>query len=96
VPPETSDFAEYLTLIAAAKAVGCTRRTLYRIIERIGTSDIVTPAFGRQLIHKSKLPRLREAYLPIGSKKRAVAAKTWGRTGGEQSRVSRKKSAKKA
>ena len=96
MPPETSEFSEYMTLITAAKAVGCTRRTLYRIIERLGTGDIVTPAFGRQLIHKSKLPRLREAYLPIGSKKRAVAAKTWGRTGGEQSRVSRKKVAKKA
>jgi hypothetical protein len=96
VPPDINEFAEYLTLIKAAKAVGCTRRTLYRIIERIGTDEIVTPAFGRQLIHKSKLPRLREAYMPIGSTKRAKAAKEWGQTGGKQKRVARTKATKKA
>lgn len=90
------DFSEFLTIDKAAKAVGCTRRTLYRLIERAGGESIVTHAFGRQIIHKSKLPLLKQAYLPLGSKKRAVACRAWGSTGGTQKRINREKAAKKA
>ena len=59
-------FNDYLTIDQASKEVGCTRRTLYRIIEKFAPGEVVTPAFGRQLIHISKLPSLREHYYPFG------------------------------
>jgi excisionase family DNA binding protein len=92
----SDDFNDYLTIIKAAKALGCTRRTLYRLIDRLGASEIVTPAFGRQLIHKSKLSLLKEAFLPVGSKRRAEAAKVWGSAGGTQKRINREKGTKKS
>ena len=92
----SDDFKDYLTIIKAAKALGCTRRTLYRLIDRLDASKIVTPAFGRQLIHKSKLPMLKEVFLPVGSKRRADAAKVWGSAGGTQKRINREKGTTKS
>lgn len=89
------EFKDYLTIIEAAKAVGCPRRTLYRILDRMG-GGVVTPAFGRQLIHRSKLPAIKAAYLPFGSKRRAEAAQKWGAAGGTQKRLNREKAARKA
>jgi hypothetical protein len=89
------EFKEYLTIIQAAKAVGCSRRTLYRVVERIGTDEIVTEAFGKRLIHKSKVAVIKAAYMPLGSKKHSVAARAWGSAGGTQKRINREKAAKK-
>ena len=71
-------FNDYLTIDQASKEVGCTRRTLYRIIEKFAPGEVVTPAFGRQLIHISKLPALREHYYPFGSERRSAAAHRQG------------------
>jgi len=92
----SDDFNDYLTLEQAAKAVGCSRRTLYRVIDRIGTSEIVTEAFGKRLVHKSKVAAVKAAYLPLGSKKHSIAARLWGAAGGTQKRINREKSTKKA
>lgn len=75
---------EYFTLIQAAKKVGCPRRSLYRIIDRLGVENIVTQAFGRRLIHKSKLPLLKAEHAPLGSKRRHEIAVACGRKGGTQ------------
>ena len=83
-------FNDYLTIDQASKEVGCTRRTLYRIIEKFAPGEVVTPAFGRQLIHISKLPSLREHYYPFGSERRSAAAKIWGKGGGTQKKVNLK------
>ena len=82
-------FDDYMTIDQAAKAVGCTRRTLYRIIDRLANGAIFTHAFGKQLIHVSKLPELREVYFPFGSDKRSEACKVWGGAGGTQKRINR-------
>jgi hypothetical protein len=89
------DFKEYLTMTQAAAAVGCSRRTLYRIVERLKAGDVVTQAFGRQLIHKSKVPMLKKAYLPLGTERRLKAAIAWGAEGGTQKSINRKKAARK-
>jgi hypothetical protein len=89
------EFKDYLTIIQAAKAVGCSRRTLYRVVERIGTDEIVTAAFGKRLIHKSKVAAIKAAYMPLGSKKHSMAARAWGAAGGTQKRINREKAAKK-
>jgi len=90
------DFKDYLTIIQTAKAVGCSRRTLYRVIARIGIDEIVTVAFGKRLVHKSKVAVIKAAYMPLGSKKHSVAARIWGAAGGTQKRINREKAAKKA
>jgi hypothetical protein len=88
------EFKEYLTMAQAAVAVGCSRRTLYRIVERVGVDDVVTIAFGKQLIHRSKLQLLKKEYMPIGSEKRTKAAVAWGEKGGTQKSVNHKTAAK--
>jgi hypothetical protein len=90
------EFKEYLTMAQAAAAVGCSRRTLYRVVERVGAGDVVTQAFGKQLIHKSKVPLLRKAYLPLGTERRLKASIAWGAAGGTQKSVNRRRAAKKA
>ena len=90
------EFKEYLTMSQAAAAVGCSRRTLYRVVERVGAGDVVTQAFGKQLIHKSKVPLLRKAYLPLGTERRLKASIAWGAAGGTKKRINREKAAKKA
>lgn len=92
----TSDgFSDYLTMDQTAKAVGCSKRTLYRVIDRVGTGEIVTEAFGKRLVHKSKVAALKAAYLPMGSKKHSIAARLWGASGGTQKRINRENAAKK-
>ena len=92
----SDDFKDYLTIEQAAKAVGCTRRTLYRVIERVGLGEIVTMAFGRRLVHKSKVAAIKDAYMPLGSKKHSDAARIWGSAGGTQKRINREKAARKS
>lgn len=87
---------DYMTMAEAAAAVGCSRRTIYRVAERVGIVAVVTMAFGKQLIHRSKLPMLKKAYLPIGTERRTEAAVAWGSAGGTQKRINREKAAKKA
>ena len=88
------EFKEYLTMAQAAVAVGCSRRTLYRIVDRVGAGDVVTEAFGKQLIHKSKVSVLKKAYLPLGTERRLKASIAWGAAGGTQKSVNRKTAAK--
>ncbi len=93
---EIIDINDYLTVMQATKAIGCTRRTLYRLIERVGADGVVIQAFGKQLILKSSLPSLRQAYFPLGSKRRSEASKLWGAAGGTQKRINREKTTKKS
>jgi hypothetical protein len=83
----SDELTEYLTIDKAAKVVGCTRRTLYRIIARVGPEAVVTQAFGLRLVHKSKLPILKAAYIPLGSKKHSLHARVWGAAGGTQKAI---------
>lgn len=92
-----ADVSEYMTIPEAAAAVGCIRRSLYRVIERAGgQEEIITTILGRQVIHRSKLPLLKAAYFPPGSAKRAAAAKRWGAAGGTQKRINRERLARAA
>jgi hypothetical protein len=80
----TINTKEYLTLDQAAAKAGCPRRSLYRIIERLGVESIVTYAFGRRLIHKSKIPLIKAEHAPLGSERRHEIAVEYGRKGGTQ------------
>lgn len=87
---------DYLTMSEAAAAVGCSRRTMYRVVERIGIDSVITVAFGKQLIHKSKMPMLKKEYMPLGSEQRSKALVAYGHKGGTQKRINLQKAAKKA
>ncbi|NBT14409.1 MAG: hypothetical protein EBS56_12655 [Planctomycetia bacterium] len=80
----TIDTKDYLTLDQAAARAGCPRRSLYRIIERLGVDKVVTMAFGRRLIHKSKIPLIKAEHAPLGSDRRHEIAVAYGRKGGTQ------------
>ena len=80
----TIDTKDYLTLNQAAVRAGCPRRSLYRVIERLGVDKIVTVAFGRRLIHKSKIPLIKAEHAPMGSDRRHEIAVAYGRKGGTQ------------
>jgi hypothetical protein len=80
----TIDTKDYLTLDQAAAKAGCPRRSLYRIIERLGVESIVTYAFGRRLIHKSKIAMIKAEHAPLGSERRHEIAVEYGRKGGTQ------------
>ena len=80
----TINTKDYLTLNQAAAKAGCPRRSLYRIIERLGVDEIVTVAFGRRLIHKSKIPLIKAEHAPLGSDRRHEIAVEYGRLGGTQ------------
>jgi|APGre2960657373_1045057.scaffolds.fasta_scaffold47529_4 hypothetical protein len=79
---DTIDPKDYLTMIQTAAKVGCTRRSLYRIIDRLGVSRICTTAFGRRLVHKSMLPLIKAEYAPMGSERRHEIALVAGKAGG--------------
>lgn len=92
-----ADVNDYMTIPEAAAAVGCIRRSLYRVIERAGGQEkIITTILGRQAIHRSHLAALKAAYYPPGSAKRAAAAKKWGAAGGTQKRINRERLARAA
>jgi len=80
----TINTKDYLTLNQAAVKAGCPRRSLYRIIKRLGVDEIVTVAFGRRLIHKSKIPLIKAEHAPLGSERRHEIAVKYGRKGGTQ------------
>jgi|694.fasta_scaffold01162_12 hypothetical protein len=83
----TIDTKDYYTMSQAAVKAGCPRRSLYRIIERLGVDSIVTRVFGRSLIHKSKIPLIRAEHAPLGSDRRHEIAVEYGRMGGTQKKI---------
>lgn len=77
-----ADFNDYLSMPDTAKTLKMPRRTLYRIIDRLGVDKVVTRAFGRRVIHRSFLPMIKAEHAVPGSKRRREIAKLAGHKGG--------------
>jgi hypothetical protein len=75
--------ADYLTIIQAAKKIGCPRRSFYRILGRLSAGEVSVKVFGKTLIKKSAIARLRAEYAPLGSDRRHQFAVEGGRLGGK-------------
>lgn len=88
------DPKDYLTMIQTAKKIGCPRRSLYRIIDRLGVDRVCTTVFGRRLVHKSMLPMIRQEYAPFGSDRRHEIAVACGHAGGTAKAKNRARAAK--
>ena len=76
---ETND---YVTMAEARDILAASERGFYRAIRRVGLEKTTIELWGIRLVKKSMLDAIDEAYYPVGSKRRAAAAKTWGATGG--------------
>jgi len=87
------DPKEYLTMIQTAKKIGCPRRSLYRIIDRLGVAKVCTNVFGRRLVHKSMLPLIKAEYMPFGSDQRREMAVAAGAAGGTAKARNRERAA---
>lgn len=87
---ETKDF---LTVPEAMAAVGCSRRALYRALDRATEAGVSTTqeVLGRRLILRAAVPAIKAHYYPAGSDKRSKAAKVWGAAGGATKAANRRR-----
>ena len=90
------DPSKYLTVEEAMAAIGCSRRALYRAMDRVGRDEVSLDFLGRRLIFTDKLPLLQEHYYPYYSDAHQNMVKEWGRRGGTQKGINRKKAERKA
>lgn len=80
------DPKDYLTVEQAISKIGCSRRSIYRIIQRLPEGAVVK-MFNRTLIHKSMLPQFKKEYAPFGSTRRHEISVAAGHKGGTQKGV---------
>lgn len=90
----TIDLNLYLTIEDAAKAVGCSRRALYRAIARIGREEVCVSVLGRSLVKKSAVAEIKKHYYPHTSAARKAMAKEWGAAGGRRKAANARKASK--
>ena len=92
---EKIDLSKFLTVEEAANEIGCSRRSLYRALDRID-ADVSIELFGRRLFRKDKIHELKAAYFPHGSAARHEMAQIWGSAGGLKKASNAKKRARSA
>lgn len=90
------DPKEYLTVQQVATKLKLPKRTLYRIMERLGTDQVSTVVFGRRVIHASMIRAIRAEHAPFGSKRRHEIAVASGFKGGTQKGINIQKRARAA
>ena len=83
------DTAKYLTVEQAMEELCCSRRALYRAMDRVGRDNVSEEFFSRRLILRSKLEVLREHYYPYYSTAHQSMVKKWGSKGGTQKKINR-------
>lgn len=82
---------DYMTVKEACKAIGCSIRAFYRIVERLGKDEVLTYILGRPAVERKKIPMLVEHYFPFGSERRHQMAVECGRDGGLTKKKNRRK-----
>lgn len=76
------DPKDYMTVSEAMKAIGCSKRCLYRILDRVGRESVFVEMFGKKLIPRAKLQILKAHYYPYYSDAHQAMVREWGRQGG--------------
>ena len=91
---ETND---YMTVPEAMAAVDCSRRSLYRAMQRAveAGATVYATVLGRRVILRSALPAIKANYFPFGSDERSAMAKVWGATGGATKAANRLKQSRR-
>lgn len=92
------DTDTHLTVEQAMAAIGCTRRSLYRAIDRAKADGIETTVslFSRRLVLRSKLDALKARYFPFGSRRRHEMHVIFGGIGGRKKAKNARRRAKEA
>lgn len=78
------DTDKHLTVEQATKALGMSRRALYRAMERAEADGVVVSisVLSRRLILRDKLDAIKSRHFPFGSDRRHEMQIEWGRAGG--------------
>ena len=79
----SNKISDYLTVAEAMAELGCSRRGLYRCIDRVGEDVACATVLGKRVILRSKLPLLKEHYYPHYSDAHQAMVKQWGAAGGK-------------
>lgn len=86
--------ADYLTIPAAAAAIGApNRRAVYRAIARAeaaGEGEMTVVFFEKRVVPKKNLPTLTKYYFPYYSDAHQAMVKVWGAKGGAASGVTKR------
>jgi hypothetical protein len=80
---EKVDLNDYLTRAEAQEQLGCTTRTFWRIVDRIGKDKVCKIVLGRTLIKKDSLPLLKQYFYAPYSDAHQRMVKAWGASGGK-------------
>jgi hypothetical protein len=88
--------SELLTVAEAMKALGASRRSIYRSIERAEEAGhtVSTVMFARRLVYRKALETLRQHYYPYYSEAHQAKVQEWGRKGGTQKSLNARKKKK--
>lgn len=89
------DPKDYLTLGEAQAALGCSRRGLYRAIERCGKESCTVTILGKTVVPRAKLELIRQHYYPYYSEQHQAMVREWGRKGGTQKAINARKTTRK-
>lgn len=78
------DTDKHLTVAQATKALGMSRRALYRAMDRAEEEGVIVSVsiLSRRLILRDKLDAIKARYFPFGSQRRHEMQVRWGRVGG--------------
>lgn len=88
------DTEQFLTINEAVKAIGApNRKAVYRSLKRAEAAGRVlyVEAFGKTLIPVKHVEELKEYYYPYYSEAHQRMVKEWGRRGGTQKGINRRK-----
>lgn len=94
----TVETTDLMTVPDVVKAIGASRRAVYRAIERAEKAGhtVMTEVLGRRFVIKKALPTLKQFYYPYYSEAHQKAVVEWGRRGGTQKRINAEKAQKRA
>lgn len=87
---------DYLTMPQVAKRLKIPRRSLYRVMERLGIDKVSTLVFGRRVVHVTMLDAIKSEHAPMGSDRRHEIAVMYGAMGGETKAANRARKAKRS
>jgi len=92
------DTETHLTIEQAMAAIGCTRRSLYRAIDRAKADGIETTVsiYSRRLVLRNRLDALKARYFPFGSQRRHEMHVIFGGIGGKKKAKNARRRAKEA
>ena len=78
------DTDTHMTVAEATKALGMSRRALYRAMDRAEAEGVTVSVsvLSRRLILRDKLDAIKARYFPFGSERRHKMQMKWGRLGG--------------